>query len=164
MFEAELIDLARLTLFEAEEKRLRIATAESCTGGLIAALFTHIPGSSTAFERGFVTYSNRAKSEMLAVPGDLIADCGAVSEPVARAMAEGALAHSHAQIAVAVTGVAGPGGGSALKPVGLVHLACARLGRPIMHERLELGPMSREDIRLKTVETALHLVRAMIRA
>jgi nicotinamide-nucleotide amidase len=162
MFDPGLIDLARLTLFEAEEKRLRIATAESCTGGLISALFTHIPGSSAAFERGFVTYSNRAKSEMLGVPGDLIADCGAVSEPVARAMAEGALANSHAHIAVAVTGVAGPGGGSALKPVGLVHLACARAGRPIAHERLELGPISRGEIRLKTVEAALHLIRAMV--
>lgn len=162
MFEASLLDLARLTLFEAEEKRLRIATAESCTGGLIAALLTQIPGSSTAFERGFVTYSNRAKSEMLGVPGDLIADCGAVSEPVARAMAEGALAQSHAQVAVSVTGVAGPGGGSALKPVGLVHLACARAGRPILHERLELGTIGREEIRLRSVETALNLVRAML--
>lgn len=162
MFDPGLIDLARLTLFEAEEKRLRIATAESCTGGLISALFTHIPGSSAAFERGFVTYSNRAKSEMLGVPGDLIADCGAVSEPVARAMAEGALAHSHAHVAVSVTGVAGPGGGSALKPVGLVHLACARSGRPIAHERLDLGPITREAIRLKTVESALYLLRAML--
>lgn len=162
MFDAALLDLARLTLFEAEEKRLRIATAESCTGGLIAALLTHIPGSSAAFERGFVTYSNRAKSEMLGVPGDLIADRGAVSEPVARAMAEGALSHSHAHVAVSVTGVAGPGGGSALKPVGLVHLACARSGRAIMHERLELGPMSRAEIRLHAVETALTLLRAML--
>ncbi len=162
MFDAALLDLARLTLFEAEEKRLRIATAESCTGGLIAALLTHIPGSSAAFERGFVTYSNRAKSEMLGVPGDLIADRGAVSEPVARAMAEGALSNSHAHVAVSVTGVAGPGGASALKPVGLVHLACARSGRAILHQRLELGPMSRAEIRLHAVETALTLLRAML--
>lgn len=162
MFDAGLVDLARLILFEAEEKRLRIATAESCTGGLIAALLTHIPGSSAAFERGFVTYSNRAKSEMLGVPGDLIADCGAVSEPVARAMAEGALTQSNAHVAVSVTGVAGPGGGSALKPVGLVHLACARSGRAILHQRLELGPLGREEIRLRSVEAALGLIRAML--
>ncbi len=97
-----------------------MATAESCTGGLIAAACTDLAGSSDWFERGFVTYSNAAKTELLGVPADLIAQHGAVSEPVARAMAEGALAHSHAQASVAVTGVAGPGGGSADKPVGTV--------------------------------------------
>lgn len=162
MFGPGLLDLARLTLFEAERQGLRIATAESCTGGLIAALLTHIPGSSTAFERGFVTYSNGAKSEMLGVSNDLIADMGAVSQPVATAMAEGALHHARAQIAVAVTGVAGPGGGTPLKPVGLVHLAGARAGRSILHERLELGDIGREAIRLKAVETALNLLRALM--
>lgn len=162
MFAPELLALARLTLFEAEEKRLRLATAESCTGGLIAALLTEIPGSSSVFERGFVTYSNRAKEELLGVPGDLIADMGAVSEPVARAMAEGALANAHAHAAVAVTGVAGPGGGTALKPVGTVHLAAARANRPILHERLDLGPLSRAEIRLLSVEAALTLLRRAI--
>ncbi len=104
---------------------LRLATAESCTGGLIAAACTDLSGSSVWFERGFVSYSNEAKTELLGVAGDLIQTHGAVSQEVAKAMAAGALAHSHAQVAVAVTGVAGPGGGSAAKPVGTVWLAWA---------------------------------------
>ncbi|MGN6517382.1 MAG: CinA family protein, partial [Rhizomicrobium sp.] len=112
MFSSPLLRLAEVVLAEARAQKLRIATAESCTGGLIAALLTEIPGSSDAFDRGFVTYSNRAKQDMLNVPGDLIADMGAVSEPVARMMAEGAVENSNAHIAVAVTGVAGPGGGT----------------------------------------------------
>ena len=107
---------------------LMIATAESCTGGLIAGLLTEIAGSSDVVDRGFVTYSNEAKQDCLGVPAELIARDGAVSSTVARAMAEGALRHSRADIAVSVTGVAGPGGGSAEKPVGLVHLAVARKG------------------------------------
>jgi len=162
MFDDALLNLARLVLFEAEEKRLKIATAESCTGGLIAALLTEIPGSSSVLDRGFVTYSNRAKEEMLGVPGDLIADHGAVSESVARTMAEGAVRESRANIAVAVTGVAGPGGGTGLKPVGLVHLACARENRTIAHEVLRLGDIGRTEIRLRTVETALGMLRAAI--
>ncbi|MBU6374118.1 MAG: CinA family protein [Alphaproteobacteria bacterium] len=162
MFDDVLLNLARLVLYEAEERRLKIATAESCTGGLIAALLTEIPGSSSVFERGFVTYSNRAKEELLGVPGDLIADHGAVSESVARTMAEGALRESRANVAVAVTGVAGPGGGTRLKPVGLVHIACARENRAIAHEVLRLGDIGRTEIRLKTVETALGMLRAAI--
>ncbi|WP_180124781.1 CinA family protein [Rhodoferax sp. BLA1] len=107
------------------KKQWMLATAESCTGGLIAAACTDLAGSSLWFERGFVTYSNAAKTELLAVPTELIAQHGAVSEPVARAMASGALAHSHAQVAVAVTGVAGPSGGSADKPVGTVWFGWA---------------------------------------
>jgi len=103
----------------------RVCTAESCTGGLIAKTFTDLAGSSDWFERGFVTYSNEAKREMLAVPASLIADYGAVSEPVAVAMANGALGHSHADYAIAVTGIAGPAGGSAEKPVGTVWIAVA---------------------------------------
>ena len=163
MFPTELLMSARLLLADAEERRLKIATAESCTGGLVAALLTEIPGSSSVFERGFVTYSNRAKQEMLGVPGDLIADCGAVSEPVARAMAEGALREAHANIAVAITGVAGPGGGTAMKPVGLVHLAAARENRALVHETLRLGEIGRDEIRLAAVATALELLRRMIR-
>lgn len=162
MFSLPLLNQARLVLHDARTKALRIATAESCTGGLIAALLTEIPGSSEVFERGFVTYSNRAKTELLGIPGDLIADYGAVSEPVARAMAEGALASAHAHVAVAVTGVAGPGGGTALKPVGLVHLAAARANCPILHRRLDLGPLDRSEIRLHAVEAALELLQHMV--
>lgn len=162
VFDPSLLHLARLTLDDAQSRSLRIATAESCTGGLIAALLTEIPGSSAVFERGFVTYSNRAKSELLGVPGDMIADCGAVSEPVARAMAEGALSNAHAHVAVAVTGVAGPGGGTPHKPVGLVHLAAARANASILHQRLDLGPLDRSQIRILTVEAALMLLRRVM--
>src|SRR6185295_1657558 len=130
MFPADLLQLAEDFLHVCRRKSLTVCTAESCTGGLIAALLTEIPGSSDVVERGFVTYSNAAKAEQLGVPADLIAVHGAVSEPVARTMAEGALSHSHADLAVSVTGVAGPGGGSLAKPVGLVHLAAARRGAP----------------------------------
>lgn len=135
-----------------------IATAESCTGGLIAAALTDIAGSSDVFERGFVTYSNTAKIEMIGVPNDLIEGYGAVSEQVARAMAEGALAHSAASVAVAVTGVAGPGGGSPEKPVGLVHIASAVKGRPTRHVECRFGERSRSDIRHATVNAALQLI------
>src|SRR5215469_5853263 len=133
MFSLEITTLARLLIDEARERSLRIVTAESCTGGLVAGAICQIPGASDIFERGFVTYSNRAKQEMLGVPGDLIADYGAVSEPVARMMAEGALAESNAHVAVAITGIAGPGGGTRMKPVGLVHIATARANQDVMH-------------------------------
>lgn len=141
---------------------LMIATAESCTGGLIAALLTEIAGSSDVVDRGFVTYSNEAKQDCLGVPAELIARDGAVSSTVARAMAEGALRHSRADIAVSVTGVAGPGGGSAEKPVGLVHLAVARKGCDTVHQRLLLGDIGRSEVRLATVKAALDLIRAAI--
>lgn len=144
-------------------KGLKLATAESCTGGLIIGCLTDIAGSSEVVDRGFVTYSNAAKTEMLGVPAGLIARVGAVSEVVACAMAEGALARSNADIAVAVTGIAGPGGATAEKPVGLVHLACARRGRVVMHERhVFLG--DRAAVRLATVEAALDIVRSVIEA
>ena len=162
MFPAPLLVLAELVLSEAREKKLRIATAESCTGGLIGGVLTEIPGSSDVFERGFIVYSNRAKSDLLNVPGDLIADAGAVSEPVARAMAEGAVENSHAHMAVAVTGVAGPGGGTKMKPVGLVHIAAAREGRSILHEAHRFGDLGRSEIRMRTVEAALELLRRML--
>ena len=141
---------------------LMVATAESCTGGLIAGALTEIAGSSDVVERGFVTYSNEAKQECLGVPADLIAGYGAVSEPVARAMAEGAVRHSRADIAVAVTGVAGPGGGSIEKPVGLVHVAVARKGAQTLHQRLELGDIGRSEVRLATIKAALDLIKAAI--
>jgi nicotinamide-nucleotide amidase len=162
MFSPEMVTRARLLLAEAEDRRLKIATAESCTGGLVAALLTEVPGSSAVFERGFVTYSNRAKEELLGVPGALIADNGAVSEAVARMMAEGALREAHANVAVAITGVAGPGGGTPLKPVGLVHLAAARENRGIQHEVLRLGDIGRSEIRMAAVVTALDLLRRML--
>lgn len=162
MFDEHLLNLARLTLDEAQQRRLRIATAESCTGGLIAGLLTEIPGASATVERGFVVYTNRAKEEMLGVPGDLIADAGAVSEPVVRAMAEGALGESRANLAIAVTGVAGPGGGTPLKPVGLVHFAVARENKPIFHQVMRYGDIGRSEIRRQTIITALEMVRKMI--
>ena len=136
------------------DAKLTIATAESCTGGLIAAACTSVAGSSDWFERGFVTYSNEAKTELLGVAATLIATRGAVSDEVARAMAEGALARSHAQIAVAVTGIAGPGGGSPGKPVGTVWMAIAASGAATRSELLQLSG-DRRAIREKTVQAAL---------
>ncbi len=126
MIDAESLAQAKNVLAECRARGWRIATAESCTGGLIAAALTAAAGSSDVFDRGFVTYSNAAKTAMLGVPETMIATAGAVSEAVARAMAAGALAHSDADLAVAVTGIAGPGGGTAEKPVGLVWFGLAR--------------------------------------
>lgn len=162
MFSSPLLRLAEVVLAEARAQKLRIATAESCTGGLIGGLLTEIAGSSDVFDRGFIVYSNRAKQDMLNVPGDLIADMGAVSEAVARAMAEGAVENSNAHLAVAVTGIAGPGGGTAMKPVGLVHIAAARENRSILHEAHRFGDVGRSEIRMKTVEAALDLLRRLL--
>ncbi|MBT3558502.1 MAG: CinA family protein [Rhodospirillales bacterium] len=134
-----------------------LAMAESCTGGMIAAALTDIAGSSSVVERGFVTYTNEAKHEMLGVPAPLIEQVGAVSEEVARAMAEGAVSHSNAQISVSVTGVAGPGGGSDEKPVGLVHMAVAYEGRDTVHER-HVFSGDRQAVREQTVMAAFSLV------
>lgn len=147
---AQLLDLYR-------SKNLRIATVESCTGGMIAAALTDIGGSSDVFERGFVTYSNAAKTELIGVPADLIVHHGAVSVHVAREMAVGALKHSPADVAVAVTGVAGPGGGSDAKPVGLVYLATARRGGDPVVERHQFHG-DRAAIRRATVERALEML------
>ena len=136
---------------------LRVATAESCTGGLIAACLTEIAGSSDVVDRGFVTYSNEAKHDLLGVSEELLMRVGAVSEEVARAMAEGALERSSADLAVAVTGIAGPGGATETKPVGLVHHACAGPGGAVSHRRVVyLG--DRGGVRLATVETALDML------
>ena len=148
---------ARSVLDAARAAHQRIATAESCTGGLIAANLTEIAGSSDVFERGFVTYSNPSKTELLGVPADLIVQSGAVSESVARAMAEGALTHARVDIAVAVTGIAGPGGGSADKPVGLVFIGAAKVGDPTIVER-HVFPGDRAEIRRATVQRALELL------
>lgn len=142
-------------------KGLKIATAESCTGGLIAASLTDIPGSSDVFERGFVTYSNESKTELLGIPASLIAEHGAVSEQVARAMSEGALAHSPADVAIAVTGIAGPGGGTAEKPVGLVYVAAAQRGGGQSVQR-HLFDGDRESVRLSTVRAALAMALSLV--
>lgn len=162
LFSDELLTKARLLLADGEARKLKIVIAESCTGGLVAGLLTEIAGSSAVVERGFVTYSNEAKHELLGVPAALIAENGAVSEPVARAMAEGALKHSHADISVAITGIAGPGGGTATKPVGLVHFAAARKGWSIAHERHLFGDIGRTEIRLASIDIALALLRKFL--
>jgi nicotinamide-nucleotide amidase len=161
MFGEALLAQARQLLERARDGGLRIVTAESCTGGLIAALLTEIPGSSDVMERGFITYSNEAKEDLLGVPGDLIHQYGAVSEPVVRAMAEGALKHSLAHVAVAVTGVAGPGGGTAEKPVGLVYIAAYRQDRTALKE-LRLGNIGRSEVRSRTVAEAMALLQNLL--
>lgn len=139
---------------------LKIATAESCTGGLIGATLTAISGSADVFERGFITYSNESKTELLGVPADLVEATGAVSGDVARLMAEGALANSRADCAVSVTGIAGPTGGSAEKPVGLVWFGLAAKGRETRTER-QIFPGDRAQIRTATVARAFALLRSV---
>lgn len=160
----ELKQRAAALLDAYKQQGLKLAAAESCTGGLVAALLTEIAGSSAVVERGFVTYSNEAKTELIGVPADLIAAHGAVSEPVARAMAEGALAHSRADVAVGITGIAGPGGGSAAKPVGLVHFGLARRGAPSVHLERRYGDLGREAVRRCAVEDALALLEKALTA
>ena len=161
MISDELLQKAERLLAACRTRGVMLATAESCTGGLITATLTAIAGSSDVVERGFVTYSNEAKHEMLGVPMELIVQHGAVSEPVARAMAEGALARSRTQIAVSVTGVAGPGGGSAEKPVGLVWLGCAERGELAATER-HIFSGDRAAIRVASVVRAFALIRARV--
>lgn len=161
MFSDALREKAEQLLADARARGLKIATAESCTGGLIAGLLTEIAGSSDVVERGFVTYSNEAKMDLLGVPQDVLIDYGAVSAATARAMAAGALVNSRADLVVSVTGIAGPGGGSAEKPVGLVHLAAARDGRMI-HRECRFGDIGREKVRLAAVEVALELLAELV--
>ena len=161
LFDAALLAQARAVLDLCRARGLKIVTAESCTGGLVAGVLTEIAGSSDVVERGFVTYSNEAKMEMLGVSPGLIASVGAVSEEVARSMADAALARSAADIAVAVTGVAGPGGGSAEKPVGLVWFGLARTGQPVNAQRL-IFPGDRFAVRRATVAEALRLLAAAL--
>ena len=153
-----LLPLAARIVAEATAKKMTIATAESCTGGLIAALLTEIAGSSAVVDRGFVTYSNAAKTEMLGVPAELIGRAGAVSPEVAVAMADGALRVARTGLAIAVTGIAGPTGGSPAKPVGLVHFALAERGAPTRHAERRFGDIGRQAIRTESVETALNLL------
>lgn len=159
----DLVAKAREVIEANRKAGRKIAVAESCTGGLVCAALTEIPGSSEVLDVGFVTYSNEAKIELIGVPAELIAAHGAVSEPVARAMAEGALAHSRADVAVGITGVAGPTGGTATKPVGLVHFGLARKGAATIHLERRYGDLGREIVRRRAVEDALALLEQAVR-
>ncbi len=159
MFDQKTIIIIKDVLDQARENGLMIATAESCTGGLIAAALTSVAGSSDVVERGFVTYSNEAKTEMLGIDENLIVLHGAVSEQVARAMCEGALKNSNANLTVSVTGIAGPGGGSKEKPVGTVHLAVASENSPTSHYHLQFGDIGRDEIRHKTMLAAFSMLK-----
>jgi len=158
VFPKDLAEQASALLQSCRKAGVTVATAESCTGGLIAGCLTEIAGSSDVVDRGFITYSNEAKNVMLDVPMRLIERHGAVSEPVARTMAEGALNHSLAVLSVAVTGVAGPGGGTVGKPVGLVHLACAKRGGETRHRAERYGDLGRSGIREATIRTAMEML------
>ena len=162
MFPNSVLRLAKVLLKEATEAKLTLAFAESCTGGLIAAAITELDGASAVVDRGFVVYSNHAKSEMLGVPPALIGQYGAVSEEVARAMAQGALKNSDAQLAVSCTGIAGPTGGTPAKPIGLVHFAAAREGQTTLHQECRFGDIGRSEIRMRSVEAALKLLLQII--
>jgi nicotinamide-nucleotide amidase len=157
MIDEDILAQAQQVLAACRAAGIRIATAESCTGGLVAAALTAIAGSSDVVERGFVTYSNDAKTELLGVPAALIAAEGAVSEPVAKLMAEGALAHSPADLAVSVTGIAGPGGGTEQKPVGLVWFGLARRGAATGTLQ-KVFPGDRTSVRRAAVVQALALL------
>ena len=156
-----LIEQAAALLEVCRRKKLKIATAESCTGGLVAAALTEIAGSSDVVERGFVTYSNEAKQAMLGVPSAMLEKFGAVSRETAVAMATGALANSPADLTVSVTGIAGPGGGSAAKPVGLVHFAAASKGGGLIHREKRFGDIGRAQVRQASVVEALTMLREL---
>lgn len=157
MFPADILRQAEQVLAAARAQQLKIATAESCTGGLVAGALTEVAGSSDVMERGFITYANAAKIEMIGVPAELLAAHGAVSAEVARAMAEGVLSHAPVDLAVAITGIAGPGGGTQSKPVGLVHFACAHRERTTVHER-HVFAGDRSAVRLAALRVALDLL------
>jgi nicotinamide-nucleotide amidase len=152
---------ATAVLDTCRTRGLTLATAESCTGGLVAGALTEIAGSSAVVDRGFVTYSNEAKQQMLGVPADTIKTFGAVSRETAEAMARGALAHADVDLAVAITGIAGPGGGSRDKPVGLVHFACAARDGSLTHAEMRYGDVGRRLVRHKSVLQALAMLQAL---
>jgi len=147
---------AHAVLKAACERELSLATAESCTGGMLASLLTDVEGVSSAFERGFVTYSEAAKCELLGIARDTVTQCGAVSREVAVAMAEGALRSSRADVAISITGFAGPGGPD--DEPGLVHFACARQGRPTAHREEHFGDIGRGPVRIECMRTALDML------
>jgi len=158
MFPESVLSLAKSLMHAAADARLTIAFAESCTGGLMASAMTELDGASAVVDRGFVVYSNRAKTEMLGVSSELIGQYGAVSEEVARAMAEGALENSNADLAVSCTGIAGPTGDTPTKPIGLVHFAAARKGQTMLHLECRFGDIGRAQVRMKSVEAGLKLL------
>jgi nicotinamide-nucleotide amidase len=158
IFSVDMIERAGALIAKGRERGLKIACAESCTGGLVSSLLTEIPGSSAVLERGFVVYSNEAKQELLGVEAEILRDYGAVSAETAQAMAVGALAHSRADIAVSITGVAGPDGGSPQKPVGLVHFGCAMSATAVKTIEKRYGDLGRTAVRLAAVATALDLI------
>ena len=158
MFSDDLKSLAARVIQHCAARGEMVATAESCTGGLIAACLTEVAGSSAVLDRGFVTYHNDAKREVLGVDQSLLDTVGAVSEEVARAMAEGALAASQAAVAVSCTGIAGPGGATPTKAVGLVHIALARRGGRTRHRQMEYGDIGRDRVRLGTVRDGLGMI------
>ena len=162
-FSDRVYDLAAQVLADARARGFKIATAESCTGGLVAGALTEVPGSSDVFERGFSTYSNQAKMDVLGVSPALLKHHGAVSEACARAMADGALNASPVHVAVAITGIAGPGGGTAEKPAGLVHFAAARRGNAVTAQEKRFGDIGRSAVRLASVECALNMLLDAIR-
>ncbi|WP_197729561.1 CinA family protein [Rhizobium leguminosarum] len=164
LFPQDIISTAEAIIREFKAAGLMISTAESCTGGLIAGALTEISGSSAVVDRGFVTYTNCAKMEVLGVQAETLLRFGAVSEETARQMVHGALFRSHAEIAIAVTGIAGPGGGSAEKPVGLVHLAAKSRAGAIIHRKMFYGDIGRSEVRLATIRTALEMVRSLYAA
>jgi nicotinamide-nucleotide amidase len=162
VFPDEIQVLAHRLVEACAARGLRIVAAESCTGGLVSAAITSIAGSSAVFDRGLITYSNAAKESLLGVPAGLIAEHGAVSEPVARAMAQGALERSGVDLSVAITGVAGPGGGTALKPVGLVHFAVGRAGSAVVGRVERFGDLRRQAIQLAAVGVALGMLTGQL--
>lgn len=157
IFPQSLVELAAEALESCRRSGLMLAVAESCTGGMVAACFTSLAGASAVLDRGFVTYTNRSKQDMLGVPPHLFTTIGAVSEEVARAMAEGVIERSQAQVSVSVTGIAGPGGATVGKPVGLVHMASARKGRATLHER-HVFSGDRDAVRRQATEAAFRLL------
>jgi nicotinamide-nucleotide amidase len=161
MFDHEIREAAEHVLEACRRKNLRLVTAESCTGGLVAGLLTAIPGSSAVVERGFVTYSNAAKQGMLGVTALTLDRAGAVSRETAEEMAQGALAHSEADLAVAITGIAGPGGATQGKPVGLVHFAAAARGGKRIHRAKKFGDIGRRKVRQKSVDEALAMLESL---
>lgn len=158
IFSGEIEKLATDVLEQCRQKKWQLATAESCTGGLIGGALTDIAGSSDVFDRGFITYSNKAKARVIGVSTETLRSHGAVSEETAREMALGALKTAGASITVAVTGIAGPGGGGPGKPVGLVHFAVATEDGVAEHRKMEYGDIGRSEVRLATVQTALEML------
>jgi nicotinamide-nucleotide amidase len=159
---ADVFEMAQQVLQQADQAEKGIATAESCTGGMLAALLTDIPGHSHVFERGFVVYSDDAKCDLLGIARRKVDDCGAVSREVALAMAEGALARSRADVALSITGFAGPPGEGEAGEEGLVHFACARSGAPTAHREMHFGPVGRQAVRIRALRTALDMLEHAI--